>query len=79
MQSLMKFDLKSPYNKMSMLSDLIRHEAVYRHGGFYLDLNYMTFGEHVLDKFLSYSIFTGSDKAPLSRADKNSGFFGASK
>ena len=61
MQSLMKFDLRSPYNKMSMLSDLIRHEAIYRHGGFYLDLNYLPFGDHALDKFLTYSFFTGTD------------------
>lgn len=64
---------------MSMLSDLIRHEAVYLHGGFYLDTNYMLFGDRALDKFLTYSFVAGTEYAPLTRADRNSGFFGASK
>jgi mannosyltransferase OCH1-like enzyme len=37
----MKFDKKSPYSKMAMIADIIRHEVIYRYGGFYFDTNYM--------------------------------------
>jgi hypothetical protein len=79
MQSLIKFDKRSPYNKMSMISDLIRHEVVYLYGGFYLDTNYMLFGNRPLDRLLTYSVVSGADYIPFMRCSRASAFFGASK
>jgi hypothetical protein len=78
MQTLLRFDKKSPFNKMSMLSDLIRHEAAYIHGGFYFDTNYMLLNNFNLDGLRTYSFVAGTDEIPLNRADRNSGFFGVS-
>jgi hypothetical protein len=78
MQKLLKFDKKSPYSKLSMVADLMRHEIMYRHGGFYLDTNYMLMStERPLDKLLTYSLVVGGEHTPHHRFYKQSGFFGA--
>ena len=52
---------------------------MYRHGGFYLDTNYMFFGERPLDQFLTYSLVTGAEVSPLNRIYRCQGFFGCSQ
>jgi hypothetical protein len=64
---------------MPMLSDLIRYEATYNHGGFYLDTNYMLLNNFNLESLLTYSFVAGSDETFLNRADRNNGFFGVSQ
>ena len=77
MQKLLKFDKKSPYSKLSMVADLMRYELVYRHGGFYLDTNYMLIGtERPLENLLTYSLVVGGEHTPYQRFYKQSGFFG---
>lgn len=77
MQTIMDWDTRSPYNKMSVISDIIRSEAVHAHGGFYLDTNYMLFGEHALDQFLTYSFVTGGELSPRQRMFRDTAIFGA--
>ena len=48
-----------------MLSDFIRHEAAYVHGGFYFDTNYMLLNDFNLDNLLTYSFVAGTDEIPL--------------
>lgn len=79
MQALLEWDKKSPYNKMSMVSDIIRSEAVYAYGGFYLDTNYMLFGNRPLDQFLSYSFVTAGELSPRQRMFRDTAIFGAAK
>jgi len=59
-QTLLKFNRKSPYNKMSMIANFIRLEVIYKYGGFYLDTNYMFLKKHGLDDFLTYKFFVSS-------------------
>ena len=73
------FDKKSPYGKMALVADLMRYEATYNHGGFYVDTNYMLLNNFSFDKLLTYSFFAGSDETFLNRADRNNGFYGVSQ
>lgn len=47
------------------------------HGGFYLDTNYMLFGEHTLDQFLTYSFVTAGELSPRQRMFRDTAIFGA--
>jgi hypothetical protein len=71
----MEFDKKSPYSKMAMVADLARNEMLYYHGGFYLDTNYMLYGDRPLDQFLSFSLVSAGEVSPKQRVFKNQAFF----
>lgn len=77
MQTLIEWDKSSPYNKMSVISDIIRSEAVHAHGGFYLDTNYMLFGDRPLDQFLTYAFVTAGELSPRQRMFRDTAIFGA--
>ena len=64
---------------MSVISDIVRHESSYIHGGFYLDTNYMLFGERPLDKYLTYSLLVAGELAPRQRVFRDTAFFGATQ
>lgn len=77
MQTLIEWDKRSPYNKMSVVSDIMRSEIVYNHGGFYLDTNYMLFREHALDQFLTYNFVTAGELSQRQRFFRDTAIFGA--
>lgn len=52
--TLLEFNKKSRYSKLSMVSDLMRAEIVLNHGGIYLDTNYFVFAKNSFDDWLSY-------------------------
>lgn len=78
-QTLLEFDKKSPWSKMAMVADITRYEIVYRHGGFYLDTNYMLFKDNTLDLFLTYALVDVQGMALRQRAFRDNGVFGAMK
>jgi hypothetical protein len=50
-----------------MVGDLMKHELLYRNGGFYLDANYMTLRPHSLDTWRTYKAMYVSHYEPRQR------------
>jgi hypothetical protein len=75
----MEFDQRSRFNKMAMVADIARNEIAYRHGGFYLDTNYMLYGDRPLDQFLTFSLVTAGEVSPQQRIFRDQAFFGTSQ
>jgi len=50
-----------------MVGDLMKHEIIYRHGGFYMDTNYLIFGENQLDKWRIFKAVIPSHFEPRQR------------
>lgn len=78
-QALIEFDKKSRFNKMAAVADLARYEILYRHGGFYLDTNYMIFKNSTLDLFRTYAFVTAGEVSPQQRIFRDQAFFGCSE
>lgn len=57
-----------------MIADLLRFEALYRHGGFYYDINIELFVR--LDSFRAFSFVTSTEIAPTHRISLSLGLFG---
>jgi hypothetical protein len=59
-QTLFEFDRRSPSDKMAMISDIMRLEVLYRHGGFYFDTNYYIFKGEALEDWRTFEeVFVG--------------------
>jgi hypothetical protein len=53
MKTLCEFNRNSPYNKFAVITDILRHEALYKHGGFWKDSS-MNFLKPILSHFRRY-------------------------
>lgn len=56
--ALIELDKTFTYLRMSMVTDLMRLEILYRHGGAYTDINYEAF--QTLDNFRHYPLIFGN-------------------
>lgn len=53
--TIINFNKKSPYNKLASVTDIMRHEILYREGGFWRDAG-MNLLRPIFDKFLTYKL-----------------------
>lgn len=77
--TLLEFNKKSKYNKLSMVSDLMRAEIVLNHGGIYLDTNYLVFRKNGFDDWLSYRGVFATQLYPYHRFHREGSIFAAPK
>ena len=78
-KNLRNFNKVSPYNKNSIVSDLMRVEIIYRHGGFYFDQNIMVLQKGFFDRYLKFGMVAVSFMESLFRVCIESSFFGAAQ
>ena len=60
-QTIIKFNKHSPYNKLATVTDIMRHQIVYYEGGFWKDAG-MNFLRPIFDKFLKYKLVLPVDR-----------------
>lgn len=75
LKNLLEYDRKIPSIKSSMIADIMRYEIVYMQGGFFVDTNFMFFGDRLLDKFLPYSMVLTGELSPMQKVYKDHSFF----
>lgn len=77
--TLLEFNKISRYNKLSMVSDLMRAEIIYNHGGIYLDTNYLVFKKNGLDDWLTFKGMFITQLYPYHRFQREGTVFAAMK
>ena len=73
--TIINFNKHSPYNKLASVTDIMRHEILYREGGFWKDAG-MNFLRPVLDQFLKYKLVLPVDRLFKYRYLQGMCFFG---
>ena len=73
-QTLIKFNKRSPYNKLASVTDILRHEVLYHEGGFWKDAG-MNLLRPIFGKFLKYKLALGVDKTFRYRWEQGMCFF----
>lgn len=61
LHNLIDFNRNSPYNKLATVTDILRHEILYREGGFWKDAG-MNLLRPVFDDFRKYKIVLPVDR-----------------
>lgn len=61
LKTLEEFNSRSPFNKFATMTDILRHEALYKFGGFWKDAA-MNILRPVLDDFRKYKLALPTDK-----------------
>lgn len=51
---LIEYSKDGKYKKYSAISDLMRAEIIYYHGGIYIDTNYLVYRKNALDDWLTF-------------------------
>ena len=62
MQTLLQFNQRSPYNKLAVVTDILRHELLHSDGGFWKDAG-VNLLRPVFQKFLRYKLAITVDKS----------------
>lgn len=75
MKTLCEFNRNSPFNKFAVIADILRHEALYLHGGFWKDSS-MNFLKPFLDDFRKYKLVIPVDKTLRYRYLQGMCFYG---
>ena len=66
---------RSVYSKYATVTDLLRHELMYQHGGFWRDAG-MNFFRPILDQFTRYKLVIGGEVTISYRWNQGMCFFG---
>ena len=76
---LLKYSEHSRYKKFSPISDFMRAEIIYNHGGIYIDTNYFVFRKNALDDWLTFKGMFSTQIFPYHRFQREGGVFAAAK
>ena len=60
-QTLLAFNKHSPFNKLASVTDIMRHEILYREGGFWKDAG-MNLLRPIFDKFRKFKLVLPTDR-----------------
>jgi hypothetical protein len=71
----MEFNKGSPYNKLATVTDIMRHEILYREGGLWKDAG-MNMLRPIPDAFLRYKLILSTDRLFQYRYLQGMCFFG---
>lgn len=76
MQNLLAYQKsgRSAYSKFATVTDLLRHELMYNHGGFWRDAG-MNLFKNVFDNFVKYKLVIGSEATFAHRWDQGMCFY----
>lgn len=62
---------------MAMISDFMRLEIIYQHGGFYMDTNYLWLGKGSLEDWRTYELVMSGELYPRMYLASSNSFFGS--